>query len=229
MKISPFFKNLILAFPLYLLSILPFVYITDYFGFEIQLKSLFFGALGWWLALLLRIPFILYVKAKNIKSNRLIVGASGPTEEITRLVILFFIGLNVNSAFSFGLGWAMIEIIYGLIQVVGIGILEQRTDEKAQEAKALMQQMGMDKTFSTTTPFWGALERFSANGIHIGFTLLLLLSPYVIIFTIPIHSLINFYVVKMNKISIAKSQSGLLLIGCLVFLIGLLSFFNLTG
>ncbi len=89
------------------------------------------------------------------------------------------------------------------------------------EAKELMKSMGMDKSLAPSTPFWGALERFSASGIHIGFTLLLLTHPIILLITIPFHSAINFFVVRMNKTSISKSQIGLLFIGILIFVAGL--------
>lgn len=77
----------------------------------------------------------------------------------------------------------------------------------------------MEKTLAPSTPYWGALERVSAGAIHIGFSLLILVSPYVLIITIPLHSLINFFVVKMNKVSISKSQLGLFLIGFSIFIV----------
>jgi hypothetical protein len=177
--------------------------------------------LGWWIALLLRTPVILYLKYKKTNletSSNLMISFSGPTEEITRLVLLSLIGFNIPNAYSIGLGWGMIEIIYGIIQIIGIGTLEQKTDAKALEAKAFMKQMGMDKTLASSTPFWGALERFSAIAIHIGFSLLLIRSPYIVIFTIPLHNLANFFVVKMNAKSIQKSQLVLLIIGCIILL-----------
>ena len=207
-----------MASPLYFLSIVPFFLLASSFGIDVQMKEFFYGALGWWLALLLRVPFIFYHKAKGIQSNTLITAISGPTEEVTRYILLLILGVNIHVAYSVGLGWAAIEIIYGLVQVVGIGVLEQKEGPEADEAKAMMRKMGMDKTFASSTPFWGALERFSANAIHIGFSILLVFSPYFLVISIPFHSAINFYVVWMNKRSIAKSQIGLLLLGSLLFI-----------
>jgi hypothetical protein len=225
MKLTPYIRNILWALPLYFLASVPFFLLAHFIEIEINFSYVLLGALGWWLALLLRIPVILFVKLKKIdmkKSNKLMVGFSGPTEEITRLVLLLIIGLNPGNAYSVGLGWAMIEIIYALVQIIGIGVLEQKTDAKAEEAKTLMKQMGMDKTLAPSTPFWGALERVSAGAVHIGLSLLLAFSPYVIIVTIPLHSFINFFVVKINRISIRKSQLGLLIIGCVILLLGIL-------
>ena len=103
-----------------------------------------------------------------------------------------------------------------------MGVLQQKNDKDAIEAKALMKQMGMEKSLEPSTPFWGALERISAGAIHIGFSLMLVLSPALVLITIPLHSFINFSVVRMNKQSIIKSQASILIMGLAIFLIGLL-------
>lgn len=221
MKLTAYFRNIIWALPLYLVSPIPFYFLAQEMGFDLNLNVFLLGALGWWIALIVRVPVILIVKKKGL-SNHWVVGASGPAEELTRYIILVLIGLSSSNAFSIGLGWASIEVIYGLVNIIGLGVLEQKTDEKALEAKTIMKQMGMDKVMNSSTPFWGALERLSANAFHIGFSLLLLFHPLVLIITIPLHSLINFYVVRMNKISIVKSQIGLLFIGAIVFIMGYL-------
>ncbi|NOQ74864.1 MAG: YhfC family intramembrane metalloprotease [Crocinitomix sp.] len=224
-KLTPYIRNILWAAPLYFLVPLPFFLLAHFIDIKIDYNAVLLGALGWWVALLLRLPVILFVKLKKFeqkKSNKLIVGFSGPTEEVTRLVLLLIIGLNAPNAYSVGLGWAMIEIVYGLIQIIGIGVLEQKTDAKAIEAKNLMKQMGMDKSLAPSTPFWGALERVTAGAVHIGFSLLLVFSPYALIVTIPLHSFINFLVVKMNKTSIRKSQLNFLIIGCVILILGII-------
>lgn len=225
MKLTPFIRNILWATPLYFMSLLPFIFLAPILKIDINYTHVLLGALGWWVALLLRLPIILILKKKNINlktSNKITVGLSGPSEEVTRLILLSIIGVISTNAYSIGIGWAMIEIIYGLVQIIGLGVLDQKHDPKAEEAKTIMKQMGMDKTLEPSTPFWGALERVSASALHIGFSLLLIVSPYILIITIPLHSFINFYVVKMNKTSIRKSQIGLLLMGCLVFIISLI-------
>ncbi len=224
-KLTPYLRNILWATPLYFLSPIPFFLLAYALDINIDSSSVLLGALGWWIALLLRAPVILFVKSKNFeaeKSNKLVVGFSGPTEEITRLVLLLLIGLNFSTAYSVGLGWAMIEVIYGLIQIIGLGVLDQKTDEKAVEAKQLMKQLGMDKTLAPSTPFWGALERLTAAALHIGFSLLLVFSSYTVIIAIPLHSFINFLVVKMNKTSIRRSQLTFLVIGSVILLAGII-------
>lgn len=224
MSLTPFIRNILWASPLYLLAIIPFVFIAHYLAIKIDYYLVLLGALGWWIALILRIPVILLIKNKKIDlklSRKITIGLSGPTEEITRLILLSIIGLSSPNAYSVGLGWAMIEVIYGLVQIIGLGVLDKKSDAKAEEAKTVMKQMGMDKTLEPSTPFWGALERVSASALHIGFGLLLIISPYLLIATIPLHSFINFFVVKMNEKSIRNSQLGLLLIGFAILTTGL--------
>ena len=223
--ITPYIRNIILALPLYILSIVPFIALAIVLDIEIDTGYVLLGALGWWLALLLRLPLILYSKTKKLDfnvSNKLIIGASGPTEEITRLVLLATIGITTGNADSVGIGRASIEVIYGLVQIIGMGILQQKNDKEAKEAKSLMKQMGMEKSLEPSTPFWGALERVSAGAIHIGLSLMLVLSPLIVLITIPLHSFVNFSVVRMNKQSIIKSQLSILLLGIIILLTGIL-------
>ncbi len=222
--LSPFIKNIIWALPLYVLVPIPFIYLAHFVELELDSYPILLGALGWWGALILRIPIILLIQKRDVKmqtASKITIGISGLAEEIVRLFVLLIIGLNTNNAFAVGLGWASIEIVYGLIQIIGLAVLDNKTDAKAQEAKALMKQMGMDKTLSSSVPFWGALERVSASALHIGFSLLLVVNPYSVIITIPVHSLVNFFVVNMNKRSIGKAQLGLLIIGSAILLLSL--------
>jgi hypothetical protein len=221
---TPFIRNVILASPLYLLAIVPFVLIAHYVEITVDSTHVLLGAFGWWIAFIIRLPVIFLIQKKKIhlrKASKITIGISGPAEEITRLLLLLIVGLTAPNAYSVGLGWAMIEIIYGLVQITGLGILEKKSDPQAEEAKSVMKKMGMDKTLEPSTPFWGALERVSSSALHIGLSLLLVSSPYLILVTIPLHSFTNFFVVKMNQQSIRHSQIGLLVLGCMMFILGL--------
>ncbi len=76
---TTYIRNVIIASPLYFLSIVPFVVLANYINIEINIGYALLGALGWWVALLLRVPIILYAKYKkldNKRSSTLIIGAS---------------------------------------------------------------------------------------------------------------------------------------------------------
>lgn len=215
------FTNSIIATPLYLLSIVPFVFIASWLEIDISMGYVLLGALGWWVALLLRLPFILLIQKcinKQKDVSKYIVALSGPAEESVRLVLLLIIGLTIDNGYSLGFGWAAIEVLYGLVQLFGIVSLNQKTDKKSLEAKEMIAKMGMDKTFENSTPFWGALERFSAAAIHISSAVLLVVNPLFIICTAPLHSAVNFMVLKINKGSIMISQLMFLLISLPLFL-----------
>ncbi len=111
---SKFIRNIFLALPFYILSVFPFVLLANYLEVNLELNLILIGALGWWIALLLRIPIILIGKSQKIaeaKFNKLVVGSSGLTEEIVRFVVLIILGFSFENAYSIGLGWAMIEVI----------------------------------------------------------------------------------------------------------------------
>ena len=67
--ITPYIRNIILALPLYILSIVPFIALAIVLDIEIDTGYVLLGALGWWLALLLRLPLILYSKTKKLDFN----------------------------------------------------------------------------------------------------------------------------------------------------------------
>lgn len=226
MKITPYIRNTILALPLYLLSILPFwLLLPDHFNTDIRISYVLLGALGWWIAFLLRLPIIAIVqvlKLPQASAQHIIVSVSGPAEEITRLVLLLILGLTTQNALSVGLGWAAIEIVYAISQSFGMGILEQKNDTKAREAKKIIKQQGMSKSMTPSAPFWGAIERLSANALHVSFSLLLVTSPLFVILTVPAHSAFNFLALALYKKSVLLTQSTLALVAAAFMLLALI-------
>lgn len=223
MKLTPYLRNIILATPLLFLTLILFWIVSATLDLSLHWRVASLGALGWWIALLLRLPVIIIAKQIQSRHAQLItILASGPTEEITRLIFLLLIGLNIENAISLALGWAGIEIIYSLIQSAALANLEQKTDEKAEEAKAFLKIQGMDKSMQPSAPFWGIVERISANTLHLSFSLLLVANPLFIAITAPVHSGLNLLVTKLLKRSLVEAELLLLLISALVLTVSLM-------
>jgi hypothetical protein len=208
MKFTNYLRNILIAAPFYVATLVPFIALAQYLQVNIQLGYVFLGALGWWIALILRLPAILAAKVIHDKESvqKITIGASGPTEELVRLALLVILGLTTENALSVCIGWAAIEIVYSLIQNVAMGVLDQKTDEKAMEAKEMLRQQGMEKSLEPSAPYWGILERLSANALHISFGLLLVVNPLLIAITAPLHSAFNFVVINLVKKSLAKAE-----------------------
>ena len=132
------------------------------------------------------------------------------------LALLLYLGLTTGNALIAGIGWAAIEIVYAIVQLVGMGVLRDRGDEKANEAREFMRLQGMEHVFDSAAPFWSIVERLSANGIHVGMGLLLVINPWLVILAMPLHSSINFLFVRMLRKSFLAAQ------GTLLFVSGLL-------
>lgn len=196
-------------------------------GVELSGLVILFGALGWWLALLLRIPFMLAL-SKLVRSDRLqthVASLSGFAEESVRLVILLLIGLNTSHAYSLGLGWAGIEVIYALVQALLMARLMTRSDSKSEQAKAFLRSQGLDKTLTPSGPYLGILERFSAGLGHLAFSLLLSWTPWAILATAPYHSLWNLFLLRLLRTSLVLAELVLAAIALATFVAALI----LTG
>lgn len=212
-----YLRNVLISSPLMAATLWPFLELAAYLGAAFDIRVALLGALGWWLALLLRLPVIALVRKYRADAGQsLVVAASGPAEELVRLGLLLYLGLTTDSALIAGIGWAAIEIVYAMVQLVGMGVLRDRSDEKAEEAKQLMRLQGMEHVFDSAAPFWSVVERLSANGIHVGMGLLLVINPWLIILAMPLHSGINFLFVRMLRKSFLAAQ------GTLLFVSGLL-------
>lgn len=72
-----------------------------------------FGALGWLIALQLRLPIATI--AKKMPPARLmlvLILASGPCEELVRFLLVLLTGRTTFWAASAGQGWAAVEVLY---------------------------------------------------------------------------------------------------------------------
>lgn len=222
-KSQKYTQNVIISTPFLVLTLAIFIYIASRLNIAIAPKVVVYGAIGWWVALLLRLPIGL-VSKKLLATNKvraLVIAASGPCEEITRLIVLIVLGRTVSNGYSLGLGWAGLEVLYSVVQGVAMGTLSSRSDPKAEQAKLYLREQGLDKSLEPSAPFWGILERVGANATHLGFSLLIVFSPWVVLLTVPLHSFLNFYVSRSVKSSFLKAEMGFVAVAVVVFTAGL--------
>ena len=180
-----------------------------------------FGALGWAVALALRSPVALLVRRRSDRLQtiqRLVASASGPLEEPARLIVLLLVGRDLDTAYSIGLGWAGIEILYGIVNGLVLASIRTRTDEKAAQARRQLEELGLLRDFPA---YAGVVERITASAFHIGATLLLAWSPVLLVAAIPVHSGLNLGFLALLPRSMVRAQLVVGAIGLPVFVAGL--------
>ncbi|MFF2156269.1 hypothetical protein ACFVVQ_13215 [Paenibacillus chitinolyticus] len=203
--------------PLYLLIPLVFWAFFNYQGVDVTVKLVLLGAAGWIAALALRGPVsLLAARMPAEKGRLLLVSSSGPLEELVRLAVLLIAGLTIGSAASVGIGWAAIEIVYTLVTLFAVASLSKRTDEKAMQAKAMLEAQG---TYGAH-PAWGIIERVFVSAYHIGAALCIARYPWSVVVLIPLHSLLNLAVLAVAKRSLAQAEAVAAFVGTTVLAIG---------
>jgi len=167
------------------------------------------GAAGWMIALGLRQPIALIASRVTTKERVMtVVGwASGPAEEAVRLLLVVFVLRTGSAAAWAGAGWMAVEVAMITVNGLMIASLLTKDDPKSLEARDFLRQQGMTQSYG---PWWGVIERFSAAGLHIGFTLLIFAQPWLALATIVLHSCTNMLVVRYAKRSIAITELALL-------------------
>lgn len=178
------------------------------------------GAAGWMIALTLRAPIALIASRLTTKERTMtVVGwASGPAEEVVRLLLVLFVLRSGSAAAWAGAGWMAVEVLYVTANGLMIATLLTKDDPKSIEAKDLLLEQGMIQNYG---PWWGVLERFGAAGLHIGFTLLLFAQPWLVLVTIVVHSATNMLWVRYAKRSIALTELAMLGWGIVVLTSGI--------
>lgn len=177
------------------------------------------GALGWLVALALRGPIAVVamkLPQRPESAQPVVVGASGPLEEGVRLGVLVLLGTSLPTALAVGLGWAVIEVVFAIVNGFVGNMLLSKDDDKAKEAIALLEAQGM---LRETGGHWGVIERFFASLAHLGFTLLAAAAPWWLLLTIPVHSAMNLSIqplVKKGGLALAEAVIALLGIGLFV-------------
>lgn len=214
------YTNAIKFLPLYVL--VPVLYGVAFWaaGQGMDWKAFALGALGWLAALFLRGPVsLLAKKLPDKKAQGIMVASSGILEESVRLILVAFFSGTFTWAHSFGQGWAAVEVLFVIINVIVIGSLIKRTDEKAMQAKEILLAQG---TLLNASPLWGVLERIWASAFHIGATLIVVQQPWAVLLLIPLHSGTNWFAVKLAVKSVGKSSLFAATFGILSLVIGIL-------
>ncbi|MBU1140727.1 MAG: hypothetical protein KKD01_16320 [Proteobacteria bacterium] len=203
-----FSSTYIFIAPLALIAVtLLFYALARWLTISISLSLTGLGALGWTISLILRIPcLVLLRKLFGEQSQSQMVWLSGPTEELTRAVLVVFAAHTVAEGYALGLGWATIEVLYTIMQMLALHSLQERTDEQAILIKSLIAQQGMKKVLNEENLWWGVAERLSASAIHIGLTLTLVAQPWLALITAPLHSVLNYTAIRIVKHSAAFAE-----------------------
>lgn len=214
-------RNFILAAPLILAVPLIFVSGFPLLEASITWRTVGIGALGWLIALALRAPVAAVATRFSddpAQAQHWVVASSGPLEELVRLAALLLVGRSLSSALSLGLGWAAIEVLFAVVNGAVVLALLRRGGDEAEKIRSALEAQGM---WRESGPFWGIVERISASAIHIGFTLIIAAMPILVAITIPVHSAINFLVVRLAARSVGASQAMLFGAGVVSLGIGL--------
>jgi hypothetical protein len=207
--------------PLYLLVPAAFWIGFHYSGIAMNWQAFGLGALGWIIALFLRGPLsAIVMKLPKEKAQTIVVASSGFIEECVRLAILLITGLSFSWSLSLGQGWAAVEVLFVIINVIVLRTLVNRTDEKAMQAKEMLKLQGN----LSADPMWGVVERIFATAFHIGCTLLAAKYSWTLVLLIPLHSFVNLSAVKLAKKSIAAFELTMAVIGTITLIIGLIVF-----
>jgi len=216
------FASFIPFIPLYAAVPLLYAWIFHSLGEPMSWGAFGLGALGWFIALILRGPVAAITsKLMTPDSAKLtVILSSGPLEESVRLILLALTSLTLSNAVSIGQGWAAIEVLYAVINTFAIITIVNRKDEKAAQALHAMEQQGMR---ADTNPIIGVIERITASAYHIGATLLIACHPWLVIVMIPLHSILNIgasYILKRFKHPMLGAQLFVGLIGAVSLVAG---------
>jgi YhfC intramembrane metalloprotease len=214
-------KQMIVATPIYMLVPIGFIYFAYTLNIPVNYSLMLWGAGGWLVAYLLRVPVAILVQKLNLESNtsqNIIISFSGILEEIVRFTIVFWIGKSFAVAYFIGIGWSAIEVIYAIVTGYFLESIMSRSDPEALEIQSKLREMGMIHDLGV---FIGISERLFASMFHIGMTLSIAKWPWFLPLGIVLHSSINLIVTKFQKSSILISHGVVVLTGTVIFFIGL--------
>jgi len=212
-----------LALSAVLLALVPIVFglLLVAAGYPPLIGPFIAGAVGWTIALTLRTPVALIgmrVFGSMERAQTLIIAASGPAEEIVRLIAVLLIGRDIATALWLGFGWATVEVLYAFVNGAAIARLAQRTDPEAERVRQLLPPAA----FGSSAPVWGAVERVGATALHIGFTLIVAALPISVVVNMVVHSSVNLAMVRLSqRWPIAALEAIIVAVGFAALAIGL--------
>jgi hypothetical protein len=198
-----------------------FAWLASLWHLSLDGFAILVGAIGWIAAYCLRMP-VAYLGEKLFTSPSALrqwtVAASGPLEEIVRLIAILLIGSQINLAYAIGLGWGSIEIVYTLINEYFITDIMQRSDEEALAQQAALKEEGMIHEWGD---WLGISERIFATAFHVGATLLVAKYSWLVMLNIVLHSMLNLIVDAIARDKAITAQIAIALFGGLFFATGL--------
>lgn len=212
-------KRFFYFIPLFLLVPVLYWLGFDAAGLPMNWKAFGLGAAGWMAALILRGPVTLLAQRFWPKqAENIVIGSSGPLEEGVRVALLLWTSTAFPWAAALGMGWAAIEVLFAVVNGAALAALVNRTDEKAMQARQVLAQRGV----LNAHPLWGVMERISASGVHIGFTLIAAANPLFVVAAAPIHSAVNLVLTRLAARSMWQGQAAIAAAGAAAMITGLL-------
>ena len=188
------------------------------------------GAAGWVVALQLRLPVSLVAARLSHDPRRIalaVTGASGPAEEVVRVVLVLLVAAAFRSALWLGLGWAAVEVVYTAVTAVLSPLvlprlLRDQSDKARQARELLLPQLTTVLAASPAAVVaLGAAERIGATALHTGFTLLLAAQPWLALLTAPIHTGVNLGALTLQRRSLLLTEAVVVAAGAVAFVGGL--------
>jgi hypothetical protein len=202
-----FRRHMLLAAPVTLAVPVALGAILVALGADLRPSAIAVGAVGWTVALALRVPVGLVsrrVLRDDTRIQTVLAASSGPCEEIVRLVVLLLLGHDLDTALSIGLGWAGIEALYATVNAFAMLALMGRQDEEAARARAMLP---LPNAVSIAGIWMGVFERVWASTLHIAFTLIIAARPILVVATIVAHSVTNMaFLAAAKRIGLGRAE-----------------------
>jgi hypothetical protein len=181
------------------------------------------GAAGWTIALWLRAPVVVFAGRFTPRPATIgwVVGASsGPIEELVRLAAIVWLVSGMATTVWFAFGWLATETLYVAVSGAVTLVLLGRDDDDAHQVRELLQAQGTLEAH----PGYGVLERLSGAALHLGFTLLVAASPWLVPVTAAVHTGANLAAKALVRQSVRTAEAAVVLLATVTLISGLAMF-----